>query len=919
MGIFSRVSEQYQELWKAIIRPPRDRYKMEDLGPSVFPLPVGPRKRRMFQRRDNVLVNRRGLNLACSHFEPIDDQRKSEKLPVVIYMHGNCSSRMEALVCLQLLLPLNITVFAFDFSGSGQSGGEYVSLGWYERDDLAVVVEHLRASGRTSCIGLWGRSMGAVTALLHGDRDPSIAAMVLDSPFSNLRKLAEELVDVYVSWRLPKFLVSTAMSMLRQTIQNRAHFDIDHLSPIDHVDKSFIPAMFIGAKDDKFILPHHARELALKYAGDSILKAVEGDHNSVRPVELQDGIGMFFHQTLQCDSLEPDRLTIETLWPMTFSVITDSQKGRRKRMVADQSSQPDQQDKQSSTTSTHPPPSSSETVATTTPERSQPRHPTRSPTLSRYYRKAASALTPHSHCRTPSPTLTPPRTASSTNITSPPLPPRVSEYVKDSVESSHKQGGDIRGDRGKSNMSTRPRDRGTVEQYKRGEDRGLDVLEIQDTHILSEGGDLVRGGGEEEHKVIQGDENSSSSGSASEVQTPPDTGRSKEVRRVRDRDDRGMRGQGEEREDERKGGDDTKREETEMNETDMINKDDRVGGPREGEAVEGESGEEERYLCWRQREHQGKHIGGGTHAGYHGDNTSDPGRLRKADDMRPPDPACFFREDQDGNVRLVEAWSDEDDDSDEEEARLQRAIRRSLIDYAAEQAARDTTPTCISDTQTAATSQPDSRTSRGCAEGKATTSIYGGTDTTYYANSSNSHGTPVKDGAETVEDNHTRQQQEGRDEDRETKTIWLSDKAADGGGSRSSYVKNSNSSSRSNGRSASSSRSGGEMIGSLVEEERRRAYSYSNSSNSCTSLSSNSSSSHRSSSHSKSSISGNSSSNHRSSSNSRTNDTGSRTASSNSSSRDNSNCSRRNNSNSTSSDSSGSCNSNSSSSRSSRC
>jgi hypothetical protein len=37
--------------------------------------------------------------------------------------------------------------------------------------------------------------MGAATALMHGDRDPSIAAMVLDSAFSDLTQLAEELVD----------------------------------------------------------------------------------------------------------------------------------------------------------------------------------------------------------------------------------------------------------------------------------------------------------------------------------------------------------------------------------------------------------------------------------------------------------------------------------------------------------------------------------------------------------------------------------------------------------------------------------------------------------------------------------------------------------------------------------------------------
>ena len=71
-------------------------------------------------------------------------------------------------------------MFAFDFSGSGRSDGEYVSLGFFEREDLKIVVDFLRASGKVSTIALWGRSMGAATSLLHGDRDPSIAAMILD-------------------------------------------------------------------------------------------------------------------------------------------------------------------------------------------------------------------------------------------------------------------------------------------------------------------------------------------------------------------------------------------------------------------------------------------------------------------------------------------------------------------------------------------------------------------------------------------------------------------------------------------------------------------------------------------------------------------------------------------------------------------
>ena len=86
-----------------------------------------------------------------------------------------------------------MTLFCFDFSGCGLSEGEYISLGWYEREDLQVLIEYLRKNRRVSTIGLWGRSMGAVTALLYADRDPSIAGMVLDSPFANLKILVNEL------------------------------------------------------------------------------------------------------------------------------------------------------------------------------------------------------------------------------------------------------------------------------------------------------------------------------------------------------------------------------------------------------------------------------------------------------------------------------------------------------------------------------------------------------------------------------------------------------------------------------------------------------------------------------------------------------------------------------------------------------
>ena len=74
----------------------------------------------------------------------------------MIYLHGNCSSRLESLQCLDVLIPQNISLFSFDFSGCGLSEGEYIALGWWEREDVAIIVDFLRKSNKVSTIGLWG-------------------------------------------------------------------------------------------------------------------------------------------------------------------------------------------------------------------------------------------------------------------------------------------------------------------------------------------------------------------------------------------------------------------------------------------------------------------------------------------------------------------------------------------------------------------------------------------------------------------------------------------------------------------------------------------------------------------------------------------------------------------------------------------
>jgi len=280
-------------------------YELKSLGPTNFHH-CGKR----FVRQDLELTNNRKLKLQCSWWKFAPGEAPSERLPCVIYLHGNAGCRMAAFELLSHLLQSSITVFAPDLSGSGLSEGEYVSLGHYEREDVEAVIAHLRGTGEVSTVGLWGHSMGATTALLYGDRDPSIAAMVLDSPFADLMQLANELAQTAreQGLRVPGFAISATAQMVRYSVRRRAGFDPSEVSPIGNCDKCFIPALFAHGDRDAFIKPSHSEQLLAAYAGDKNLVLFDGDHNSARPDFFFNSAVIFLRTTLMVrdeDCLDP--------------------------------------------------------------------------------------------------------------------------------------------------------------------------------------------------------------------------------------------------------------------------------------------------------------------------------------------------------------------------------------------------------------------------------------------------------------------------------------------------------------------------------------------------------------------------------------------------------------------------------------
>ena len=290
-----KVKYSYETLWKFIIRPPRDDYDEDNLGHPVFMF-----KGKTFLRKDYDLISSEGYIMKCSFFEQDEMYRPSQIMPVVLYLHGNSSSRLEGIGMLKELLKRDINLFVVDFPGCGLSEGEYISLGYHESHDVKILVDFIEKLPGVGYIGLWGRSMGAATTMIYSHTDDRIKAIVMDSPFADFSLLAKELVLKQI--KLPNFLVEGALKIIKMTVKKKNGLDIEKLKPIDSAPLTTQPAIFIHATSDELIDNKHSEMLKKVYKGkDVVLRTCDGKHNTRRPAKLIREVGEFFYKHLVND------------------------------------------------------------------------------------------------------------------------------------------------------------------------------------------------------------------------------------------------------------------------------------------------------------------------------------------------------------------------------------------------------------------------------------------------------------------------------------------------------------------------------------------------------------------------------------------------------------------------------------------
>ena len=158
--------------WKILIAPTRMNYSIHNLGPTLMSYSNFDS-----YRNDSSFTNSRGNNVCFSLFVPVKSgqqvdspERLQLNCPCLIYCHSQGGCRIEGLFLQEYCIESGIGLCLFDFAGCGKSSGEFVTLGWKETDDLAQLIDILTRDYGASQISLWGRSMGAVTSIMFGER-----------------------------------------------------------------------------------------------------------------------------------------------------------------------------------------------------------------------------------------------------------------------------------------------------------------------------------------------------------------------------------------------------------------------------------------------------------------------------------------------------------------------------------------------------------------------------------------------------------------------------------------------------------------------------------------------------------------------------------------------------------------------------
>ncbi len=180
---------------------------------------------------------------------------------VVILLHGyNEHPSMVSAYAKLIMTKIQCHVLIIHQRAHCMSGGKYCSYGLCESVDLNSWIEFCKKqAGPDIRIFIFGRCMGAVTALLAAEQDgfsENVAGIIADSPYD---KFSRPLLDL--GKRRYKVNLSIFYKWMKRCVALRFNFDIDKCDCALGADRIKIPVLLFHGEKDHIVDPESSKQI----------------------------------------------------------------------------------------------------------------------------------------------------------------------------------------------------------------------------------------------------------------------------------------------------------------------------------------------------------------------------------------------------------------------------------------------------------------------------------------------------------------------------------------------------------------------------------------------------------------------------------------------------------------------------------
>lgn len=175
-----------------------------------------------------------------------------------IILHGYRSNPSSVLTIGEHFSEKGYNVLIPSMRACADSEGEYVGMGWLDKEDLKYWINLIIEENKNAEIILHGSSMGAATVLMaSGDELPAnVKNIIADSGYTSVWDIFAS--EAKARFNLPEFPV---LNMFQIVANRKAKYDIKEASSLEQVKKSKTPILFIHGDKDDFVPEYMCEKL----------------------------------------------------------------------------------------------------------------------------------------------------------------------------------------------------------------------------------------------------------------------------------------------------------------------------------------------------------------------------------------------------------------------------------------------------------------------------------------------------------------------------------------------------------------------------------------------------------------------------------------------------------------------------------